>query len=545
MVKLTNAEQIILDASIEDLSLEEREIRRKIKQKITQHNYRQKLRSANVKLFLKNQRDQKTTSRIKIENQLLENAKATKKDKTDIIDKQLAQLDKKAENIKNPEPKISQKAPQATTTKKKLPTWKKKVLESGAQKGTEEYKGIRGFSDEQLKKDLPEISIILKRVIGRKLNDVEIKLITKIYNAEDLTNTEIDTLFSESNLSLFRKANIQKTVDKLFADGLKANTIKTKLRPVQNIMSRIEDNQEYEDVFQMLASITSGVHIKYVETRDKNEVEEKDIDKARALSTWSLDKDKIKDQKELINDSGLDTEQKAIASLYYLMPPRRLEYATMRLSNETDMSILENSSENYLILKDNKPYQFVFGKFKTNEKGGLVKEKLLGTQIFLVNTNVKAYLQKLIKEKNLQVGDHLFKKTTEATFGLELQDINFKIFSIKSIGVMMIRQAAATYNQFGKRSNEVKKQFAKEMSHDNATNTQYAKILKDEDNLNRDEDEDEVYIKKQTKNPRSVQVKKGNKIPTTPTVIPKLVNLDLTYKPPSRERKKPDRLKAK
>ena len=547
MVKLTDAEQIILDASIEDLSLEQRELRRKIKQKITQHNYRQKLRSANENLFLKNQREQKLQSRIKIEKQLLENAKITKKDKTDVIDKQLAQLEKKAENIKNPAPKIIQKAPQATTTKKKLPTWKKKVLEQGAVKDTEEYKGLRGFSDQQLKTDLPEISIILKRVIGRKLNDVEIKLITKIYNAEDLTNAEIETLFSESNLSLFRKANIQKTVDKLFADRLKPNTIKTKLRPVQNIMSRIEDNQEYEDVFQMLASITSNVHLNYVDIRDKNEVEEKDVMKARALSTWSLDKDKIKDQKELINDSGLDIEEQAIASLYYLMPPRRLEYATMKISDETNMSILENSSENYLILKDNKPYQFVFGKFKTNEKGGLVKEKQLGTQIFMVNANVKPYLQKLIKEKNLQVGDHLFKKNTEATFGLELQDINFKIFNIKKIGVMMIRQAGATYNQFGKRSNEAKKLFAKQMAHDNATNTQYAKILKEDEDLNQDDDEDEVYIKKQTKNPRQAQaqVKKGNKIPTTPTVIPKLVNLDLTYKPPSRERKKPDRLKAK
>ena len=79
MVKLTDAEKIIIDADIEDLSLEQRDIRRKIKQKITQHNYRQKLRSADKNSFLKNQREQKTTSRIKIEKQLLENAKTTKK----------------------------------------------------------------------------------------------------------------------------------------------------------------------------------------------------------------------------------------------------------------------------------------------------------------------------------------------------------------------------------------------------------------------------------------------------------------------------------
>ena len=108
---------------------------------------------------------------------------------------------------------------------------------------------------------------------------------------------------------------------------------------------------------------------------------------------------------------------------------------------------------------------------------------------------------------------------------------------------MMIRQGAATYNQFGKRSNEAKKLFAKQMSHDNTTNTQYAKILKKGEDLNKEDDEDEVYEPKQTKNPRKAQVKKSNKIPTTPTVIPKLVNLDLTYKP--RDRTKPDRLKAK
>ena len=545
MVKLTNAEQIILDASIEDLSLEEREIRRKIKQKITQHNYRQKLRSANQKLFLKNQRDQKTTSRIKIEKKLLQNAKVTKKDKTDIIDKQLAQLDKKAENIKNPQPKIIQKAPQITTDKKTLPIWKKKVLESGAVKGSAEYKGIRGYSDKQLKLDLANINTLLQRVIQRKLNDVEIQLITKIYNAEDLTKNEIETLFSKDNLSIFKKESIQTVIDELYKSGLKENSIKTKLRPIQNIMARIEEN-EYDDVYQILANITSNVNNKYIAKRDENQVEAKDIDKARALSTWSLDKNKIKDQKELINDSGLDAEEKAIASLYYLMPPRRLEYATMKISDETDESVLENASENYLILKNDKPDKFVFGNFKTNEKGGLVKKTLFGTQIYNVNNDVKQYLTKHIKENKLSIGDNLFKDNTEAKLGVKLESINFKIFHIKGIGVIMIRQAGATYNQnTPRRSNKLKKDFATQMAHDLSTNTQYAKILEDDQDLNKDDDEDEVYIPKQTKNPRSVQVKKGNKTPTTPTVIPKLVNLDLTYKPPSRERKKPDRLKAK
>ena len=75
--------------------------------------------------------------------------------------------------------------------------------------------------------------------------------------------------------------------------------------------------------------------------RDENEVATKDIMKARALSTWSLDKSKIKDQKELISDCGLVIEEQVIASLYHLMQPRRSEYATMTLSDETDTSILE------------------------------------------------------------------------------------------------------------------------------------------------------------------------------------------------------------
>ena len=86
MVKLTESEQIIIDADISDLSLEKREIRRKIKQRITQENYRNKLKKQDQTSFLKNQREQKATSRIKIEKRLLEIAKTTKKDKTDIID---------------------------------------------------------------------------------------------------------------------------------------------------------------------------------------------------------------------------------------------------------------------------------------------------------------------------------------------------------------------------------------------------------------------------------------------------------------------------
>ena len=64
MVKLTDAEQIILDADISDLTLEKREIRRKIKQRITQENYRKNLRSADQNSFLKNQREQKNTKAV-------------------------------------------------------------------------------------------------------------------------------------------------------------------------------------------------------------------------------------------------------------------------------------------------------------------------------------------------------------------------------------------------------------------------------------------------------------------------------------------------
>ena len=545
MVKLTDAEQIILDADISDLSLEQRDMRRKIKQRISQEKYRDKLKTGDKEKFMQNQRNQKTLSRINIENKLLKQAKESKKDKTDIIDKQLAELEKKKNQIMKPTPKIVQKTPQMTITNKKLPTWKKKVLETGAIKGTEEYKGIRGYTDKQLKLDLANINTILQRILKRKLNDIEIQLITKIYNAEDLTKNEIETLFSQDNLSIFRKANIQKVIDELYKAGLKENSIKTKLRPIQNIMARIEQD-EYDDVFQLLANITSNVNIKYIEKRDENKVEDKDVEKARALSTWSLDKNKIKNQKELINDSGLDTEEKAIASLYYLMPPRRLEYATMTISDETDESVLKTASENYLILKDNKPHQFVFGNYKTNEKGGLVKKELFGTQIFNVNNDVKPYLTKHIKDNKISIGDNLFRDDTEAKLGIKLEAINFKIFNIKGIGVILLRQAGATYNQHtAKRNTTIKKEFAKMMAHDYTTNTQYAKILTDDQDLNKDDNEDEVYIPRQTKNPRNTQVKKRNKIPTTSTIIPKLVNLDLTYKPPSRERKKPDRLKVK
>ena len=531
MVQLTDAEQNILGADISDLSLEQRDMRRKIKQRISQEKYRDKLKTGDKEKFMENQRQQKALSRINIENKLLKQAKESKKDKTDIIDKQLAELEKKKNEIIKPTPKIVQKPPQITTNKKTLPIWKKKVLESGAVKGSPEYKGIRGYSEKQLKLDLANINTILQRILKRKLNDIEIQLITKIYNAEDLNKNEIETLFSQDNLSIFRKNNIQKVIDELYKSGLKENSIKTKLRPIQNIMARIEED-EYDDVYQILANITSNVNNKYIARRDENQVEAKDIDKARALSTWSLDKNKIKDQKELINDSRIDTEEKAIASLYYLMPPRRLEYATMKISDETDESVLKNASENYLILKNNKPDKFVFGNFKTNEKGGLVKKQLFGTQIFNVNNDVKPYLTKHIKENKLSIGDNLFKDNTEAKLGIKLEAINFKIFNIKGIGVIMIRQAGATYNQnTPRRSNKLKKDFATQMAHDLSTNTQYAKILTDDQDLNQDDNKDEVYIPRPTKNPRSVQVKKGNKIPTTSTVIPRERKVVKKYKP--------------
>jgi hypothetical protein len=124
------------------------------------------------------------------------------------------------------------------------------------------------------------------------------------------------------------------------------------------------------------------------------------------------------DTKKKINDAEITSRDKFLASLYLLMPTRRLDYKYMKLTN-TEKDLDENF--NYLYIKGKKS-KFIFNKFKTRSKGGLLKQNVFGVQELEVNDDVLSYLKEFLKEFKIKNGDLLFGETSLSTYSKMIQE---------------------------------------------------------------------------------------------------------------------------
>ena len=88
---------------------------------------------------------------------------------------------------------------------------------------------------------------------------------------------------------------------------------------------------------------------------------------------------------------------KLIYALNTLIPPRRLEYRFVVLTDETNPQMLQDTN-NYLIIRGK--WRFIFNEYKTAQS--------LGQQEVLVPDDLKQILLDYIKAKKINVGDLLF-----------------------------------------------------------------------------------------------------------------------------------------
>ena len=335
------------------------------------------------------------------------------------------------------------------------------------------YIAHRAYTERQIEEFVKKISKILKNIFNTDISSKTKAIIVSIYRGKNVEQgrykTNLDSFNNE--FKMFNQKNTVKTLEKI-SDFYKNvnNTIKNNITPFVNLFSRIDS---FQNTYQIMTNYNIDLNRKYIEKREDNEpTSDEELEKLKTVMD-NHDPKNPEDTKQKINDAELDSKQRAIASIYLLMPVRRLEYKIMKLTNT-----LENLDEdfNYLFIKGKKS-KFIFNRFKTKEKGGKLKIPVFDVQELEVNDDVLSYFKQFIKEFKIKNNELLFGEMSLSTYSKMIQDIMEIIFNVKKVGATTLRTIASSYNQQDNtKSVKEKKELAKDMSHDLNTQMLYNKI---------------------------------------------------------------------
>ena len=421
---LTTNELELLKRNMKDLNEDERLEYKRIKQKVYQEKYRNKLKANKVPKPVK---ENEKINVISNKNQLPQ--------------KKPQWLNNLIKNY--PKFKINDKA----------------------------YIEHRAYTEKQVEDFVKKIAKVLK-IFNKELTPNTKAIIVSVLRGRNVEIGKYKTNLESFNkeLNIFNKKNIKTTLEKIANYFKNINTIKNNITPFVNLYARIDS---YENTYQIMTNYNIDLNNKYIEKREQNEpTSDEELEKLKTVMD-NYDPKNPEETKEKINNAELNSKEKAIASLYLLMATRRLEYRIMKLT-DTLNSLDENF--NYLYIKGKKS-KFIFNKYKTANKGGKIKTEVFGKQELEVNDDVLLYLKEYIKDSKIKSGDLLFKEMSLSTFCTIIQDIMEKIFGISKIGATTLRTVASSYNQQDNtKSVKEKKLLAQDMAHDLNTQMLYNKI---------------------------------------------------------------------
>jgi hypothetical protein len=225
--------------------------------------------------------------------------------------------------------------------------------------------------------------------------------------------------------------------------------------PFVNILARLTEG--YNKEYQILTKIASDSNDEYVKIRNDNEITETD---AKRL----IDFNPIEINKKI--DAIDNINEKFLFSLYALLIPRRLEWASVKLMSADD------NTNNILIIDDKNP-RFIFNKYKTASSFGKQTVANLPNDFIII-------LNEYIKYNDLKNGDYIFKSSktdkhiTEGTFGDRLSHLYSKIYK-SDITLRFIRISFATYKNSLNLSNNDINDIAESMGHSKEVHSQYIK----------------------------------------------------------------------
>lgn len=522
MVKeFTAAEKALLDSKPGDLDPIQKKDRERLKARIYMEKHRNKLKETkgieDYKTDRKNDMKkyrftQKTTylkaveeaSSDSTEKKTITNTiqKIEKKYKESILPvKEKSQREKKPVDrlkIVQDVPKVNTKQQQEMSDKS--PQWLGKLIKISPnyKVNDETYVSERAYGKPAIDSHIKRITAIMDNVEGKKMSqDLKSKITTVLrgMNIEQgKYKTDISVFKKEMPFLDLKKVDtfidnvIRYVTKKARREDKIINTIRNSLNPFVNLLGRIDS---YSKSYQILTKFNSLLNKQYIDERSENVVDEEDIDKI-TLMKEKWDYTNVERTNKLIQDANLNKQQQALASVFLLQPPRRLDHQHAVLTSqgldEDSLKSLEgkvNDKLNYLVMDGTEPVRWVYKNFKTAAKGGKVKYEVFGTQVYDVMPEVARYLKAHIVKNKLNLGDHIFgqlkdarEKMTQGNYSKLIPEIMFKIFDIPGITATVLRTAAAIFNQQTEgRSNKDKREFALSMAHSEATNQLYNKII--------------------------------------------------------------------
>ena len=166
-------------------------------------------------------------------------------------------------------------------------------------------------------------------------------------------------------------------------------------------------------------------------------------------------------------------KDKLIYALNVLIPPRRLEYRFVVITDETNPEMLQDTN-NYLIIRGN--WRFVFNEYKT--------AKSTAQQVISIPDDLKDILLKYIKSKKLNVGDYLFhldrdkrEIISEPNFSSKISKVFAKIHGVE-ISNRFLRYSASTTATNQNLSKKERQELASAMGHSLNQNLSYSKHKK-------------------------------------------------------------------
>lgn len=305
-------------------------------------------------------------------------------------------------------------------------------------------------------------------------------LLNKLFNDRPLpqpVKAELKKLLNDNpdlnksiilNEMSFINNDIDNTINIIRQSYINDNSFKTYINVLAVITSHLKD---LEKEYLIYTKLGKSVNKKVEEVREDNQISEED--KGKIIN--------VGDQEYIKNVNKLDNiEDILIYALYMLIPARRLDYRNMLITNEKDVSELNDI--NYLLMPkasvstDGNKQTFIFNDYKTYTT--------YKKQVFEVPEALNAVISKYIYIKKLKAGDYLFsllrdrrEPITQGNFSQKISNVFNKIYNIP-ISIRFIRMSWASDLYRNNPSIKQIKDLSYKMGHSPAESRLYNKIFK-------------------------------------------------------------------
>lgn len=330
----------------------------------------------------------------------------------------------------------------------------KKILEKYEKKKEKKINIIKNntkIKNSTIENYITKIKYIHYDILNKKINIKKISnVLLDTYNIKDIE-------YIINNLNYLEK---DKIITHLYEKYENINTIKSYLIPFTVLCSKI-DYYKNNNIHKNLIEHIEKINKIYEDDRDNNSININDKNKL----IINYKKQELEKNLELLTNA----EDKLIYALYTFIPPRRLEYSNMIIT-ENDINL--DDKFNYIIIKNNDPIKFIFNNYKTN--------KVFGQQIYNIENNIKELIIKHININKKENNNFLFNYKSN-NFGKKITNIFKKIYN-ENISVRWLRMSYVSYIRKNNLTNNELKIISEKMAHSLETNSRYNKIKMYEDN---------------------------------------------------------------